>query len=62
MRQAAGLPLFERLAPAQETRPDELERVRTDLIARVKTLKPRSRERIVMEATLAEITLYLLRR
>ncbi|MBX9619539.1 MAG: hypothetical protein K2X10_10360 [Hyphomicrobiales bacterium] len=61
MTGAAGLQLDLRLAPPTVLTRREMELVRSTLIERLKTLKPRSRERVILEGKLAELTLYLLR-
>lgn len=62
MTPAAGLLIDFRLAPPAVLMRHEMELVRATLIERLKTLKPRSRERVILEGKLAELTLYLLRR
>jgi len=61
MTRRASHQLDLRLAPPATLALADMEAVRADIIQRLKTLKPRSRERVILEGKLAEITLYLLR-
>ncbi len=61
MTPAAGLQFDLRLPPPAVLTRHEMELVRATLIERLKALKPRSRERIILEGKIAELTLYLLR-
>lgn len=61
MTDRASRQLDLRLVPPATLTRANMEAVRADLIQRLKTLKPRSRERVILEGKLAEITLYLLR-